>query len=102
MQAAISGVSKWMHTYGIPKEIRSDQGPCYGKEFSEWCSTTGIRHCISAAYNSQSSGCAERGVGQIKNLLEKMGRKGVLNQEELNKWVFKLNSHVTVQVREAR
>ena len=57
--------------------------------------TTGIRHCVAAAYNSQSNGCAERGVGQIKNLLEKMGRKGVLNQDELNKMVFKLNSHVT-------
>ena len=35
IQAAISGVTKWMHMYRIPKEIRSDQGPCYGKEFSE-------------------------------------------------------------------
>ena len=57
-------------------------------------STTGIRHCLSVAFNSQSNGCAERGVGQIKNLLEKIGRKGVLNQDELNKLVFKLNSHV--------
>ena len=27
-------------------------------------------------------------------MLEKMGRKKVLNQDELNRWVFKLNSHV--------
>ena len=51
----------------------------------------GIRHCVSAAYKSQSNGSAEKGVGQIKNLLEKIGRKGVLNQEELNTLVFKLN-----------
>ena len=95
MKSTAKGVEKWMHTYGIPKEVRSDGGPCYGKEFSEWCKSMGIRHCLSSAYNPQSNGSAEKGVGQIKNLLEKMGRKGVLNQDELNKLVFKLNSHVT-------
>ena len=55
----------------------------------------GIRHCHSAAYNSQSNGAAERGVGQIKTLLQKMGRKGVMNQDELNKLVLKVNSHQT-------
>ena len=46
----------------------------------------GIRHCLSSA---------EKGVGQIKNLLDKMGRKGVLSQDQLNMLVFKINSHVT-------
>ena len=55
----------------------------------------GIRHCHSAAYNSQSNGAAEKGVGQIKTLLSKMGRKGMMNQEELNQLVFKINSHQT-------
>ena len=95
MKSAAKGVERWMHAYGIPKEVRSDGGPCYGKEFSEWCKDRGIRHCLSSAYNPQSNGSAEKGVGQIKNLLEKMGRKGVLNQDELNMLVFKLNSHVT-------
>ena len=64
-------------------------------EFSEWCKSYGIRHCLSSAYNPQSNGSAEKGVGQIKSLLEKMWRKKVLNQDELNGWVFKLNSLVT-------
>ena len=95
MKSAAKGIEKWMHTYGIPKEVCSDGGPYYGKEFSEWCKSMGIRHCLSSAYNPQSNGSAEKGVGQIKNLLEKMGRKGVLNQDELNRLVFKLNCHVT-------
>ena len=31
MKSAAKGVEKWMHTYGIPKEVRSDGGSCYGK-----------------------------------------------------------------------
>ena len=34
-------------------------------------------------------------MGQIKHLLEKMGRKSVLSQDQLNMLVFKINSHVT-------
>ena len=57
----------------------------------------GINHAVSAAYNAQSNGAAERGVASIKALLTKMGKKGQLNQEELNKLVFKLNSHQTTK-----
>ena len=34
-------------------------------------------------------------MGQIKTLLQKMGRKWVMSQDELNKLVFKINSHQT-------
>ena len=95
MKSAAKGIEKWMHVYGIPREVRSDGGPCYGKEFSEFCRSNGIRHCLSSAYNPQSNGSAEKGVGQIKHLLEKMGRKSVLSQDQLNMLVFKINSHVT-------
>ena len=35
------------------------------------------------------------GVGQIKNVLEKLGKKSLLSQDFLNMIVFKINSHVT-------
>ena len=57
----------------------------------------GINHAVSAAYNAQSNGAAKRGVVSIKALLTKMGKKGQLNQDELNKLVFKLNSHQTTK-----
>merc|ERR1711867_138979 len=50
----------------------------------------------SSAYNPASNGCAEKGVGQIKGLLEKIGRKNILSQDELNRLVFKLNSNVSL------
>ena len=92
-EAATAGLERWAHSYRVPREICSDQGPCYGEMYSQWCSSMGIRHCVSSAYNSQSNGAAEKGVGQIKTLLEKMGRKGVMNQRELNQLCFKINSH---------
>ena len=84
-----------MHCYGIPREVRSDGGPAYGKEFTEFCRKSGVSHCLSSAYNPQSNGSAEKGVGQIKLLLEKMGRKSVLSQDQIDMLVFNINSHVT-------
>ena len=49
MKAAAKGIEKWMHVYGIPREVRSDGGPTHGKEFSEFCRNNGIRHCLSSA-----------------------------------------------------
>ena len=52
---------------------------------------------MSAAYNPQSYGAAKSGVASIKDLLTKMGKKGQLSQDELDKIVFKLNSHQTAK-----
>ena len=95
MKAASKGIKTWMHFYGIPREVRSDDGPSYGKEFSEFCRKNGVNHCLASAYNPQSNGNAEKVVGQIKLLLEKMGRKSVLSQDHFGMLVFKINSHVT-------
>ena len=91
VESAVSGVERWSHTYGLPLQVRSDQGPCFGPRFSEWSRSVGINHCVSAAYNPQSNGAAERVVASIKAVLTKMGRKGKLSQEEVDKMVFKIN-----------
>ena len=96
-ESAIKGVERWSHTYGLPLQIRSDQGPCFSGRLTEWNRTVGINHCVSAAYNPQSNGAAERGVSSIKALLTKMGKKGQLSQDELDKIVFKLNAHQTAK-----
>ena len=85
----------WAHSYGIAAEIRTDGGPGFGKEFTEAVNAIGTTHIKSSAYNPISNGCAERGVGQIKNILEKLGKKSVLTQDFLNFIVFKMNSHMT-------
>ena len=75
MKSAAKGIEKWAHSYGICREVRTDGGPAFGQEFSEYCRGIGIRHILSSAYNPASNGSAERGVGQIKGLLERIGRK---------------------------
>ena len=50
----------------------------FAPQFTEWSRSMGINHAVSAAYNAQSNGAAERGVASIKALLTKMGKKGQL------------------------
>ena len=100
-ESAIKGVEKWSHTYGLPLQIRSDQGPCFVGRFTEWNRSVGINHCVSSAYNPQSNGAAERGVASIKAVLTKIGKKGQLTQEELDKIVFKLNAQKTAKEESA-
>ena len=95
MKTAAKGIERWVHSFRICREVRSDGGPAFGQEFSEYCRSLGIRHTLSSAYNPASNGSAERGVGQIKGLLERIGRKSVLSQDDLNRLVFKLNSNMT-------
>ena len=95
-QSAARGYLRWAHSYRIAQEIRTDGGPGFGSEFTESCRTIGTHHIKSSAYNPASNGAAERGVGQIKGLLEKIGRKNILSQDDLNKKVFKLNSNINL------
>ena len=43
-ESAIKGVEKWSHTYGLPLQIRSDQGPCFAGRFTKWNRMVGINH----------------------------------------------------------
>ena len=85
----------WAHSYGLASEIRTDDGPGFRSEFTEAVNAVGTTHINSSAYNPTSNGCAERGVGQIKIILEKLGKKSVLSQDFLNFIVFKMNSHIS-------
>ena len=42
VESAVSGVERWSHTYGLPLQVRSDQGPCFGPRFSEWSRSVGV------------------------------------------------------------
>ena len=83
----------WAHSYGLASEIRTDDGPGFRSEFTAAVNEVGTTHINSSAYNPSANGCAERGVGQIKSILEKLGKKNTLSQEFLNFVVFKMNSH---------
>merc|ERR1712215_150566 len=94
MKSASKGYMRWAHSYGIAAEVRSDGGPSFGRDFTSECHSVGTQHIKSSAYNPQSNGCAEKGVAQIKGLLEKIGKKEILSRDYLNKLVLKLNSNV--------
>ena len=57
--------------FGYPGSIRTDGGPQFRAEFSEWCSQRGIIHELSSPYHPQSNGHAEAAVKNVKQLIEK-------------------------------
>merc|ERR1712002_231878 len=95
MKSATKGYFLWAHSYGLASEIRRDDGPGFRSEFTEAVNEVGTTHINSSAYSPTSNGCAERGVGQIKSILEKLGKNNILSQEFLNFVCFKMNSHIS-------
>ena len=101
MKSAIKGYFQWAHSYGLASEVRTDDGPGFRSEFTAALNHVGTRHINSSAYSPTSNGCLERGVGQVKSVLEKLGKKSVLSQEFLNLIVYRINSHVTKETGSA-
>ncbi|TRY80553.1 hypothetical protein TCAL_13617, partial [Tigriopus californicus] len=64
-------LQEWFLNWGIPTEIRSDGGPQFRSQFSEFCILNNIHHTSSSPYNPRSNGHAEFAVKQMKNLLSK-------------------------------
>ena len=62
-------LEEWFDEYGWPDYIRTDGGPQYRAEFSEFCKSNGIKHELSSAYNPESNGLAESAVKSMKLLL---------------------------------
>merc|ERR1712030_128214 len=95
MQSATKGYFQWAHSYGLASDVRTDDGPGFRGEFTAAVQEVGTTHINSSAYNPTSNGCAERGVQQIKSVLERVGKKNFLSQEFLNFICYKINSHVS-------
>ena len=56
---------------GKPLRIRSDDGPQFRSEFTNWCESRNIIHEKSSAYHPESNGHAEVTVREMKHLLAK-------------------------------
>jgi len=65
--------------YGIVQEVVTDNGPSFGKEFSQLLKQYGIRHIKISPYNSQANGVVEQGHFNIREALVKLC-KGNLSQ----------------------
>ena len=61
--AVITALKSIFSRYGIPEEVRSDNGPQYSSmEFAKFASTYGFNHITSSPLYPQSNGQAERTV----------------------------------------
>lgn len=59
-------------THGIPKEIRSDNGPQFSSyEFRNFCNELDIKHVTSSPHFQSSNGAAKRAVLTVKYLWRK-------------------------------
>lgn len=63
----------WFCDVGLPKRVKSDNGPQFRGPFGEFCTQYNIVHETSSPYNPRSNGQVEAGVKAIKNLLKKVG-----------------------------
>ena len=61
----------WFIDVGKPVRIRSDGGPQFRSEFSEWCQEQGIIHELSSPDHHESNGHAESAVKAMKHLITK-------------------------------
>ena len=79
-------LQNWNLEYGKPQRVRTDGGPQFRTEFSQWCENNGIIHELSSPEHHQSNGHAENAVKQIKYLLGKTGNNWQKFREALHEW----------------
>jgi len=61
-----------MARHGIPKTVKSDNGPQYtAEEYKKFSKEWGFHHVTTSPYHPQANGLAEKSVQIIKNLLTK-------------------------------
>ena len=74
--ATIEALKCIFGTHGIPKEIRSDNGPQFSSfEFRDFCKDLDIKHVTSSPHFQSSNGAAERAVQTVKRLWRKSADK---------------------------
>ena len=62
---------KFFTTFGLPKEIQSDQGSNFtAREFKQMMDSLGIKHKLSSAYHPESQGVLERFHSTLKTMMK--------------------------------
>ena len=69
-------IAEAVSIFGVPEQIRSDNGPQYsGESFKRFCKEYGISHITSSPHYPQSNGFIERQIGWLKPIIKKMHEK---------------------------
>ena len=81
--STINALRHMFSSYGLPKEVVSDNGPQFvAEEFEIFLKRNGIAHIKSAPYHPSSNGEAERAVRTFKQAMKTMELEGgTLNQK---------------------
>ena len=82
---AIKCLRDWASKWGMPYEVKSDNGSSFRKEWTEELMKLGVKIIHTSAYNSQSMGLVERLVRTLKEILHKNNN---LSQLLLNEQIF--------------
>ena len=85
-RAVLNHLQQWFLDWGFPVIIRSDNGPQFQCEFSEFCKENHIKHETSSPYFPQSNGHSESGVKICKQLLKKYDNNFLQFQHGLLEW----------------
>ena len=67
--SVVGQLSDWFIEVGWPTAIRTDGGPQFRTEFSQFCDRHGIKHELSSPYNPESNGLAEAAVKNTKAII---------------------------------
>ena len=84
--SVICTLSTWFNLLGWPSSIRSDGGPQFRSDFTNFCLKHGIRHELYAPYNPKSNGLAKAGVKSVKNIFKKCLSSGAKADFMLCEW----------------
>ena len=76
----------WFTDFGLPVQLRSDNGPQFRKEFSDYCEKMRIDFEPSSPRFAQSNGAAEAAVKAMKKLLNKYGCDKAKFRSALREW----------------
>ena len=87
-EAVIKVLKRWFTAYGWPRAVRTDGGPQFRTEFTDWCVKHNISHEKASAYHHESNGLAEAGVKNAKSLLEKCRLSGEEFEPALQDWLI--------------
>ena len=83
---AIKCIRDWGSKWGLPYEIKSDNGASFRKDWEQELNKLGVKVLHSSAYNSQSMGLVERLVRTLKEILQKNGHLSQLMLSEQILW----------------
>ena len=76
-EAVIKQLVVWFNMFGAVRYVRSDRGPPFSSTaFADFCKSWNICLNLTAPYSPISSGGAERSIGVLKAILNKVDQEG--------------------------